>query len=104
MPTKANNNVLNLVSPPIDDMVLLQGTLDDVVIGSHVPKIGVFTNITNTSLASPLMGAPAGLLTPVYIGAGLVLTGNVLSVVTPPPPPPSGYGEGAYGEGLYGAF
>lgn len=50
MTTKATNSVLNLVSPPIDDMVLLHGTLDNVVIGSHVPNTAVFTNLTVASL------------------------------------------------------
>jgi len=93
MVTKATNYTLDLVSPPIDNMVLLRGTLDDVVIGAHVPRVGVFTDITVTSLASPLMGAPTGLLTPVYVGAGLILTGNILSVVDIGPGPGPGPGS-----------
>jgi hypothetical protein len=50
MVTKASNSVLNLVNPPIDDMVLLSGTLDDVVIGSHVPNEAFFTDLTDTWL------------------------------------------------------
>lgn len=71
MRSKAGNSVLNLVNPPIDNMVLLRGVFDDVVIGSHVPNVGFFTNITVTSLASPLIGAPGGRLSPVFLGTGL---------------------------------
>jgi hypothetical protein len=78
MVVKASNAVLNLVDPPISDMVLLQGTLDDVVIGSHVPNAGYFTAITDTALAAPLVGAQHGLLTDVVLGAGLAMSGNVL--------------------------
>jgi hypothetical protein len=80
MPGKAGNSVLNLVQPPIDNLVLLEGVFDDVVIGSHVPNVGFFTNITVTSLAgAPLVGASAGLLVPVFVGSGLQLTGGALS-------------------------
>jgi hypothetical protein len=73
----------NLVNPPISDMVLLNGTLDDVTIGSHVPASIFATQITDTELASPLVGAAAGRLTEVTLGAGLALSGNVLHVVFP---------------------
>jgi hypothetical protein len=67
MITKATNSVLNLVNPPIDHMVLLQGTFDDVTIGAHVPNIARFTQITDAELTSPLVGAPAGRLTEVFV-------------------------------------
>jgi hypothetical protein len=101
MVTKASNSVLNLVNPPIDDMVLLSGTLDDVVIGSHVPQEAFFTELTDTSLAAPLIGAQHGLLTDVFLGAGLAMAGNILYCtvnppvsppVSPPPPPATRYG------------
>jgi hypothetical protein len=63
MVRKASNSVLNLVSPPIDDLVLLEGTFDNVVISSHVPNEAFFTELTDTSLAAPLVGAHTGLLT-----------------------------------------
>jgi hypothetical protein len=87
MVTKANNCVLNLVDPPIDNMVLLEGTLDNVTIGSTIPAAGQFTQITDTELASPLVGAPAGLLSQVFLGAGLTMLGNVISVEETPPFP-----------------
>lgn len=71
MTSKANNSVLNLVHPPIDNMVLREGAFDDVVIGSHVRNVGFFTNITDTSLASPLIGASTGRLSQVFLGTGL---------------------------------
>jgi hypothetical protein len=47
----------------------------------------------DTSLTSPLIGAPAGLLPEVFLGVGLALAGNVLYCtagppVTPPVSPP----------------
>jgi hypothetical protein len=33
---EAANSALDLVDPPLDNMVLLEGTLDDITIGSHV--------------------------------------------------------------------
>lgn len=91
MRTKATNSTLNLVHPPIDRLVLLQGAFDDVVIGSHVPNVGFFTNITDTALSgAPLVGAASsGLLIPVFVGSGLTLTDGVLSVVGTPPVPTS---------------
>ena len=82
-PTRVTNSVLNLVSPPISDMVLLHGTLDDVVIGAHVPAPLYATQIVDTELASPLVGAPGGRLSEVRLGAGLALSGQVLHVVFP---------------------
>lgn len=80
MVTKATNSVLNLVSPPIDNMVLSEGTLNDSTIGLTVPAAGKFTSITDTGINSPLVGAPSGLLTGVELGTTLVLNGNVLDV------------------------
>ena len=92
---KASNAVLNLVNPPIDEMVLLSGSFDDVVIGSHVPSSAVFTSVTDTSLASPLVGAPNGALTQVFLGTGLAMSGNVLYLNV------DLYGIGLYGTRLY---
>lgn len=83
MTTKANNSVLDLVTPPIHNMVLLQGVMDSVVIGSTVPAPAHFTQMYDTELASPLIGAPSHRLAQVFLGNGLILTGNVLSVVFP---------------------
>ena len=76
-------------------MVLLEGALDDVVIGSHVPNVGFFTEITDVGVASPssvnaqLGGADhTGLLVPITLGVGLIMTGNVLSLVDTGPGPP----------------
>jgi hypothetical protein len=80
MATKASNTVLNLVSPPIDDMVLKHGILNDVVIGNDIPNIAYFTDCHVTSLNSPLVGAPSGLLSEVFLGDGLIMDGNTLSV------------------------
>src|SRR5579862_9465014 len=98
MVTKVSNSVLNLVSPPIDNLVLLEGTFDDVVIGEHVPNEALFTELTDTSLASPLVGAPTGLLSEVFLGTGLAMSGNVLyctigPTVSPPvsPAPSPGF-------------
>ena len=87
MVTKASNSVLNLVDPPIDEMVLLSGTIDDVTIGAHVPAPISCTEITVTDLASPLIGAANGQLTQIFLGTGLTMSGNVLSVVFPPVSP-----------------
>lgn len=89
MVTKITNPYLNFVDPPIDDMVLLEGTLDDVVIGEHVPNEATFTELTDTSLASPLIGATTGLLSEVFLGTGLAMAGNVLYVVFSPSSSPS---------------
>jgi hypothetical protein len=99
MVLKASNSVLNLVSPPISNMVLREGTLDNVIIGSHVPNEAFFTDLTDTSLAAPLVGATTGLLSGVYLGAGLAMAGNVLYCTVSPPP--LGYGLGLYGRGTY---
>jgi len=48
MVTKATNPFLNLVNPPISNMVLQEGTLDNVVIGSHVPNVGTFAGPSGT--------------------------------------------------------
>lgn len=82
-PMRATNSVLNLVSPPIDDMVLLHGTADDVTIGAHVPAPIFASQIVDTELASPLVGAQFGRLTEVVLGTGLALSGNILHVVFP---------------------
>jgi hypothetical protein len=94
MTTKATNSVLNLVNPPISEMVLLSGTLDDVVIGANVPRSISCTQITVTDLASPLVAAIDGQLTEIFLGTGLVMVGNVLSVMFTPTPPvsPARYG------------
>ena len=104
MTTKVTNSVLNFVDPPISDLVLLEGTFNNVVIGSHVPNEAFFTELTDTSLASPLIGASAGLLTEVFLGTGLAMSGNVLycTIGPAPAPPPSLYGRGLYGTGPYG--
>lgn len=105
MRSKASNSVLNLVHPPIDNMVLLQGVFDDVVIGSHVPNVGFFTDVTVTSLASaPLVGATdTGLLSKVLLGTGLeLIIVNGRHVLTRVTPPPLGYGLGIYGADTYG--
>ena len=39
---KAFDSVLNLVNPPLSNMALLRGQLDNVVIGSECAKIGTF--------------------------------------------------------------
>lgn len=96
MVTKITNSVLNLVDPPLDNLVLLEGTFDDVVIGSHVPNEAFFTELTDTSIAAPLVGAPTGLLAGVYLGNGLAMAGNVLYVVFPPPPPAILLEDGSY--------
>lgn len=105
MSTKATNSTLNLVNPPIENMVLLQGAFDDVVIGSHVPNVGFFTNITDTALAgAPLVGAAStGLLSQVFLGTGLeIAVINNQRFLRLTGPMTSAYGEGLYGEGLYG--
>lgn len=102
MVTKASNSVLNLVSPPIDNLVLREGTFDDVVIGQHVPTEATFTELTDTALASPLVGAPNGLLSEVFLGTGLAMSGNVLYCTISPSPAPAGYGRGPYGQVTYG--
>jgi hypothetical protein len=89
MVTKATNSVLNLVDPPISEMVLLSGSIDDVVIGANVPRSIACTQITVSELASPLVAAAEGQLTEIFLGTGLVMMGNVLSVVFPPTPPVS---------------
>jgi hypothetical protein len=89
MVTKASNSVLDLVNPPIDEMVLHSGTFDNVVIGSNVPGPITCTQIAVTDIASPLVGAINGELTQIFLGAGLTMTGNVLSVVFSPTPPVS---------------
>jgi hypothetical protein len=89
MTTKATNSVLDLVDPPIDEMVLLSGTIDDTVIGANVPRSIACTQITVTDLASPLVAAIDGQLTEIFLGTGLVMVGNVLLVVFTPTPPVS---------------
>jgi len=88
MTTKATNSVLDLVNPPIDEMVLLSGTIDNVTIGANVPRSISCTQITVTDLASPLVAAINGQLTEIFLGTGLVMSGGVLSVNFPPGPPP----------------
>jgi len=101
-------------------MVLLQGSLDDCTIGEHVPAAIFATQIADTALASPLVGALDGTLTEVLLGRGLAIAGNILYVdfsagptPSPPPPPPSPppspsppsaslYGSSLYGAGLFG--
>jgi hypothetical protein len=85
MVTKATNSVLNLVNPPIDNMVLLEGTLDNVAIGTTVPAEAHVTSLEVTDLDSVLVGVPNGVLTEVGIGPGLSLIANVLDVVSQPP-------------------
>jgi|SRR6516162_1810388 len=58
MVTKASNSVLNLVDPPIWNLIFEEGVFDKVVIGQHVPNVGYFIVITDTSLAAPLIDAP----------------------------------------------
>jgi hypothetical protein len=73
MVTKASNSVLNLVDLPIENLVLREGIFDNIVIGEHVPNEAFFTELTDTSLASPLIGTPGGLLREVFLGVGLVM-------------------------------
>lgn len=94
MVTKVTARVVNFVDPPISDLVLESGTFDDVVIGSHVPNEAFFTELTDTSIAAPLIGAQTGLLTGVVLGTGLAMVGNILYCtvspsVSPAPPPPT---------------
>ena len=83
MTTKATTSVLDLVNPAIDEMVLLSGTIDNTTIGANVPRSIACTQIRVTGLASPLVSAIDGQLTEIFLGTGLVMTGNVLSVVFP---------------------
>lgn len=97
MVTKADNTVLDLVNPPISNMVLLHGTLDNVRIGQSVPAPAYFSAITDVAIESPLVGAPANLLNQVFLGFGLameVINGqNYLYVTLQPAPPPPGPGQ-----------
>jgi hypothetical protein len=110
MVTKVSNANLDLVNPPISNIVT--------------------KSLTVQSLDSVLIGAPNGTLEQVFIGTGLalvVIDGKKTLIATgggppgpgpspgPPPPPPGpgpspgppppgpgpGYGEGLYGTGTY---
>ena len=108
MVTKASNSHLDLVNPPISNIVTL--------------------SLTDLALDSPLVGASDGTLEQVFVGTGLaivIINGNKTLIATgggPPPgpgpspgpgpgPPPGpgpfpgpglDYGESLYGTGNYG--
>ncbi|HWB48359.1 MAG TPA: hypothetical protein VG651_04555 [Stellaceae bacterium] len=80
--------------------------MDDVVIGSHVPNVGFFTDLTDTSLVgAPLVGTTSsGMLTQVFLGDGLeiVTINNQKVLIRTGSALPTGYGEGPYSEGSFG--
>lgn len=85
MTTKATDSVLNLVSPPISNMVLSQGTLNNTTIGVTVPNVGYFTenHATRQFINSVELVMLSGDTTFYVSPTGSDIPGNGLTALTP---------------------